>query len=188
MLTTLSEDLAEWAREAIELYTRNAGEGAERMPEYFLPAYAFQKNAALGKDKKFIFTLETNSSVILKYYTEQQERQNTVVQMPEKLETKRYDMVAYDLVTDPKNGSFFALIEYKKDKYSAEDADKLRTVLSKLSAIPAGIIIGRVYGEEERKKSQKACENNGDMWREIEFHIDESNKKSWVFVATIQKK
>lgn len=182
IIDELVSGLLKSAKAAFEIYTSTAKVGAQEMPEYFLPAFAFTENAKQGREKSFIFTLETNNKTIMKWYNDQIANEHRNAPHAIGLAGSKFDMVVFDARKNPPDGKLFALVEYKKSEYAPADRVKVSDALLKLPEAPYGIVLGRVYGEDKRTEAKHDVESAGGQWTEQSFDLEEG-RESWLFAG-----
>ncbi len=152
-IESILKRFCELGAEAVDFYIKANGTDLNNMPEYFMPAYIFQK---LGSG--LTATLETNASTLIEWNNKARERNKLGAPasppdatLQKKLDGKRIDMVLFEK-KDTKSrdeDDFLALVEFKRGYLDTakvlgqiSDRDKLLLFLQKIDTCPWGIICG----------------------------------------------
>ncbi len=171
--------IREVAAQAVCRYANVSGDSRNAMPEYFMPAYVFDK---LGST--FTMTLETNSRTLRRWDEDAKRRRARLTGSeslePEKSELEeairrldhggRIDLIVFDGKSHRKDcEGFLVMVEFKKwdrDKAQA-DRDKLLAVMSHVHTCPYGAIcylINSAPDSEWAGELKEEARRHGDKW------------------------
>ena len=140
--------ICQYAAKAVSRYSQVSGLRPTEMPEYFMPAYIFDK---LGS--KLTMTLESSSKQLIGWNEERRQKLRAIPNVVRKsLEETlksldrngRIDLVVFDGSSSKKNSEgILLMVEFKKHETgrgSADDRNKLLRVLDYIETCPAGAV------------------------------------------------